>query len=144
MPLHEFDDRNIEWKTLDGFEHAAYHVYDVDEKNGIVDVVFKLAANQQVMLHRHKAPYRTLVIQGELRIYQADGELKETRPIGSYVSTEANGEPHREGGGDQDTIVFFSNRNVEDAIYEFLDNDLNSVVTLGIADFKGLLDAQSK
>lgn len=80
-------------------------------------------------------------MQGELRLYRANGDLIEIRPIGSYVSGTANGEPHRECGGDQEAIVFFSNRNVEDAMYEFLDDNLNATVTLGIADFKAQLDA---
>ncbi|HVJ51773.1 MAG TPA: hypothetical protein VM689_04890 [Aliidongia sp.] len=144
MGIHEFDDSNIVWRTVDGLENAAYHIYDVDEKGGIVDVIFKFAANRQVMLHRHRSPYRTLVIQGELRIYRANGELKEIRPTGSYVSTQAGGEPHRECGGDQEAIVFFSNRQIEDAVYEFLDDDLNSVMTLGLADFRALFDAQGR
>jgi hypothetical protein len=142
MNIHEFDDRNIVWRTVDWLDHVAYHIYDLDEKNNIVDVIFKFAANKQAMLHRHKVPYRTLVVQGELRIYHANGELKEIRPTGSYVSTLPGGEPHRECGGDREAIVFFSNRNVEDAVYEFLDNDLNPVVTLGLADFKALFEAQ--
>jgi 2,4'-dihydroxyacetophenone dioxygenase len=73
----------------------------VDEANKIVDVLFKFAANKQIVLHRHKADYRTLVIQGELRIYRANGDIKEIRPVGSYVFTPAGGEPHREVGGDQ-------------------------------------------
>jgi len=31
----------------------------------------------------------------------------------------ANSEPHSEGGGDEDAIVFFSNRNVGGPLYEF-------------------------
>lgn len=54
----------------------------------------------------------------------------------------ANGEPHIEGGGDEDAIVFFSNRNVEDAIYEFLDENGHPTLTLGIADFEEQLKAQ--
>ncbi len=142
MPTKEFDERNIEWRTIDGLEHIAYYIYDVDEKGRIVDLLFKFAANQQIVLHRHKAAYRTLVLQGELRIYRANGELIEVRPVGSYVMKEAGGEPHREGGGDQDTIVFFSNRNVGDVVYEILDDDLNIVTTFGMAEFKGLLEAQ--
>ncbi len=144
MQLHKFDDHNITWRTIDWLEHVAFHVYNVDEENRIVDVIFKFAANKQAMLHQHKSPYITLIMQGELRFYRANGDLKEIRPIGSYVSGVANGEPHREGGGDEEAIVFFSNRNVEDALYEFLDDELRPVVTLGIADFKAQLDAQGK
>jgi hypothetical protein len=52
----------------------------------------------------------------------------------------ANAEPHTEGAGDQEAIVFFSNRNVEGDMYEFLDDDLKQVQMLGIADFKVQLD----
>src|ERR1700761_207483 len=97
-----FDERNIVWRTIEGIDHLAYHIYDVDQTGRIVDLLFKFAANQQIALHRHRAAYRTLVLQGELRIYRPNGELKEVRPVGSYVMAEAGGEPHREGGGDQD------------------------------------------
>ncbi len=142
MALHGFDERNIRWNKLDGFEHIWYQVCHVDESNGIVDILFKFSANKQIVLHRHKAAYSTLVLQGELRIYEANGVLKEIRPIGSYVSKLPSDAPHREGGGDQDVIAFFSNRGVTGAIYEVLDDDLNPIATLGIEDFKDLLEAQ--
>lgn len=142
MKTYEFDARNIRWNSIDGFEHIAYHVCDVDETNRIIDVLFKFAANKKIVLHRHKAAYRTLVLQGELRIYRANGDLKEIRPIGSYVSTPSDGEPHTEGGGDQDAIVFFSNRNVDGVVYEILDDSANLIATLGISEFKAFLEAQ--
>lgn len=138
----EFDTRNIVWNRIDGFDHIEYHVCDVDEANKAVDILFKFGANQRIVLHRHHADYRTLVLQGELRIYRANGEVKEIRPVGSYVFTPAGGEPHREGGGEQDVIVFFSNRNVDGVIYEILDDNLNTITTFGIAEFKALLEAQ--
>lgn len=140
-----FDTRNIQWYTLDGFPHVAYHICAVDEEKRIVDILFKFDANSRIALHRHKAAYITLVLQGELRIYRANGELKEIRPVGSYVATAADGEPHTEGGGpDQDVIAFFSNRNVSDLVYEILDPELKTVATLGINEFKALLEAQGK
>ena len=85
MTTKEFDTRNIRWNRIDGFDHIEYHVCDVDEANRTVDLLFKFAANQ-IVLHRHHAAYRTLVLQGELRIYRANGEVKEIRPVGSYGS----------------------------------------------------------
>jgi hypothetical protein len=84
------------------------------------------------------------VLQGELRIYRANGELKEVRPLGSYVSAASDGEPHTEGGGDIDVIALFSNRGIaaDGVVYEILDENLNVVVKFGIPEFKGLLDAQ--
>lgn len=137
-----FDTRNIRWSSLTEFEHVAFHICNVDEERRIVDVLFKFDANARIALHRHKADYVTLILQGELRIYRADGELKEVRPVGSYVETAFRGEPHSEGGGDQDVIAFFSNRNVEGPVYEILDEGLNVVATLGIAEFRALRDAQ--
>jgi len=144
MAAPAFDDSNIVWKTIEGFDHLAYHICDVDAKGRIVDLLFKFSAGEQIILHRHRAAYRTLVLQGELRIYRANGDLKEVRQVGSYVATGAGGEPHREGGGDQDVIVLFSNREVEDVIYEVLNDDLNIVATFGIAEFKALLEAQGR
>jgi len=140
---HKFDDRNITWHTLEGFEHIQYHIFAVDEVNKIVDVMFKFAANKRIVLHRHHADYVTLVVQGELRIYRANGEVKEVRPVGSYVATKVGGEPHTEGGGDEDAIVFFSNRGQDGVIYEILDDQMNTLATLGMQDFKGLLQAQT-
>ena len=108
MPHIPFDDSILTWHKLDWLEHVWYYVYDVDRKNGIVDTLFKFAPNSKAMLHQHKTPYVTLVLQGELRFYRPNGELREIRPTGSYVKGVANGEPHLEGGGDQETIVFFS------------------------------------
>lgn len=143
MSTLPFDTRNIRWNTIEGFDHVAYHICTVDETRRIVDILFRFDANARIALHRHKADYITLVLQGELRLYRADGTLKEIRPVGSYVAGTADGEPHSEGGGDQDVIAFFSNRNVENLVYEILDADLNPVATFGIAEFKALLEAQA-
>jgi quercetin dioxygenase-like cupin family protein len=142
MSSHMFDDRNITWRKLEGFDEISYYIYDVDEKNGSADVLTKFAPHQQIMLHQHKASYRTFVVQGELRIYRENGELKEVRPVGSYVISDANGELHRECAGDEEAIVLFSNRNVEERIYEFLDKDGNVAVVLGMKELRALFEAQ--
>ncbi len=144
MSTLPFDTRNIKWNTIEGIDHLAYHICAVDEAKRIVDILFKFDANAKIVLHRHKADYVTLVLQGELRIYRANGELKEIRPVGSYVSGKADGEPHTEGGGDQDVIALFSNRNVDSVVYEILDAELNTVATFGVAEFKALFEAQGK
>jgi hypothetical protein len=139
---YKFDDSNITWHTLEGIENLEYHICAVDEERKIVDILFKFAANKKVVLHRHHADYVTVVIQGELRIYRANGEVKEVRPVGSYVATRGGGEPHTEGGGDVDLIAFFSNRGQDGVIYEILDENLNTLATLGLQDFKALMEAQ--
>jgi quercetin dioxygenase-like cupin family protein len=143
MSTLPFDLRNIRWYTLDDLPHVAYYIYAVDEEKRIVDILFKFDANAKIALHRHKADYITLVLQGELRIYRPNGDLKEIRPVGSYVEGKANGEPHTEGGGDQEVIAFFSNRDVDNVVYELLDENLATIATFGIAEFKALMEAQA-
>lgn len=144
MPKHFFDDSHIRWHALADFEHLHYSILDIDEHNKIIDVLFKFAARQQIVLHRHKALNKLFVIQGEHRIYQADGELKETRAVGSYTNSLPSDEPHREGGGDRDTIVFFSIRGSDGVLYEILDDALNVIATLAMQDFIGLYKNQTQ
>lgn len=135
MTNYLFDDTNIKWQTLGEFEHLLYSILDIDEQNQIIDMLFKFAAHQQIVLHRHKVLNKTFVIQGEHRLYEADGKLKEIRAVGSYTSSLPSDEPHREGGGDVDVIVFFSIRGNDGVLYEILDDDLNIIATLGMQDF---------
>jgi quercetin dioxygenase-like cupin family protein len=136
--LQAFDDRNISWKRLDGVEHLCLSVLDVDEGRRIVQVLFKFAANQQIVLHRHKTSNKTFVIQGEHRLYHADGRLKEVRPVGSYTVSAPSDAPHREGGGDQDVVVLFTIYGENEALYELLDDQMNILATISLADFAAL------
>ena len=144
MRSFQFDDSNVTWHSLEGIEHLEYFIYDVDEDARIVDILFKLGANQKVVTHKHLAPYKTLILQGELRIYEPDGTLDEVRPVGSYVSTEVSGKPHTEGGGNDDVIAFFSIRNIGETAFELLDDEFNTVAKLGLQEFNDLWQAQTK
>jgi hypothetical protein len=142
MPPFCFDDGNIAWNTLDGIEHLHYSIMAIDEPNGMVDVLFKFSADQKIVLHRHKALNHMLVIQGEHRLYHADGSLKEVRPTGRYTVSPPSEEPHREGGGcGQDAVVFFSIRG-NGLLYEILDDDMQPIGTLMQEDFVALHAAQ--
>ncbi len=138
MATHTFDDTNISWQRLGDFEHLHYSILAIDEKNRIADVLFKFAANEQIVLHRHKAHNNTFVVQGEHRLYKPDGTLKEVRAVGSMTSSPPDTEPHREGGGDQDVIIAFSIRG-DGVLYELLDDDKNQIGTIS---FQDLIDLQ--
>ena len=140
MTRYSFDDRNIRWNKLGDFEHLLYSILDVDEKNSIADVLFKFSANEKILLHRHLAHNNTLVIQGEHRLYEPNGALKEIRPVGSMTSSPPNPDPHREGGGDQDVIIAFSIRG-DGVLYELLDDDLNIIGTISMQDLVALHQA---
>ena len=131
---YAFDDRNIRWYKFGDFEHFVFAMLDVDAQKKLVDLLLKFAPNQQIFLHRHLALTNTLVVQGEHRLYEPNGALKEVRPVGSYTSSPP-GDPHREGGGDEGSVVFYSIRAEDDTLFEVLNDDLNVVATLGMQDF---------
>jgi hypothetical protein len=115
MTPYNFDDRTIKWNTLTlptvgELKHLHFTMLSVDEESHNVHVLFKFAANEKIILHRHMIHNNTFVVQGEHRLYEPDGTLREIRPSGMYKSTPA-GDMHREGGGpDQDVIVLFDMR----------------------------------
>ena len=131
---------NIDWQSLDGFDHLVFKVLSVDRNSQLVDVLFKFAANEQIALHRHVALNHTLVLEGEHRLYEPNGDLKEVRPCGRYTVSPPSDEPHREGGGDIDVIIHFSIRGTDALMYEILDDELNIIATLGMDDFENLLN----
>ncbi|MCQ8183655.1 regulator [Methylomonas sp. SURF-1] len=142
MTAYRFDDRRIRWQTLTGFEHLTYSILDLDQTRGSVDVLFKFAANRQIVLHRHKVLNKTFVVQGEHRLYHPDGSLKEIRATGSYTVSPAKEEPHREGGGEIDVIVLFQIVGDGGVFYEILDDAGQIVASLGMTEFAELYRAQ--
>lgn len=135
MSGYFFDPCNINWQTPEGIEHLQYFILDIDQTGKIIDVLFKFAAKQPILLHRHKALNQTFVLQGEHWLYHADGQIKEIRPVGSYTVSPPNDEPHRESGGDREAVVFFSIRGSNGVLYQILDDDLNILAELGMQDF---------
>jgi hypothetical protein len=141
---HAFDDRAVRWNRFGEFEPPFhYAILHLDEKARIADVLFKLPARQQIVPHFHRALNQTFVVQGEHRLYECDGRLRESRCAGTYTVSPATDEPHREGGGDQDAIVLFSIRpGSDEVLYELLDDDLNPVGTVTFGDLVQLQKAQ--
>jgi quercetin dioxygenase-like cupin family protein len=140
MTVHTFDDSNISWNRLGDFEHLRFSILHIDEINKISDVLFKFAADEKIVMHRHKVHNNTFVVQGEHRLYKPDGTLKEVRPVGSMTSSPADDEPHREGGGDQDVIIAFSIRG-DGVLYELLDDDMNQIGAISMQDLIELKNA---
>ncbi|MEP1539001.1 MAG: hypothetical protein ABJQ34_18220 [Paracoccaceae bacterium] len=139
-----FDQSNLKWNTLEGINHLWYHILNVDRDRQVVDVLFKFAANEKIVLHQHHADYSTFIIQGELRLYNAEGELTEVRPTASFVQKSGGGAPHTEGGGDVDCIGWFSNKVTNGIIYEILGPNGENLGTLGIDEFEALMQAQDE
>jgi 2,4'-dihydroxyacetophenone dioxygenase len=129
-----FDDRNINWQPLGDFKHFTVAVYQVDEARKIVDFILKYEPNERIVTHRHLAQTSTLVIQGEHRLYEPNGVLKEVRPVGGYTASPP-AEPHSEGGGPEGAVIFYSLRADDDRLFELYDDEMKSIAILRIADF---------
>ena len=142
MASYRFDDRNIRWHKFGDFTGLVVAMFDVDEEKNQTDFIVKFEPNSKIFLHRHLAHTNTFVVDGEHRLYEPDGEtLKEVRPTGTYTSSPA-GDAHREGGGADGCIVFYSVRGESDRLFDVLDDEMNVVGTLRTQDFKDALDEQ--
>ena len=141
LDAQSFDENTITWHQLPDVEHVWLSILDVDETAKIVDVLFRFAANEKIVLHRHVAAFHTFVVKGEHRIYTPEGELKEVRPAGTYRAGKADPEPHTEGGGDTDVFILFSLRPYrEGPIYEILDDSGEIVDTMTFDGMKALYE----
>src|SRR5258705_8568000 len=140
---YRFDDRNIQWRELGDFKHMMASIFFVDEEKNIVDFIIKFDPNEKLLLHRHLAATNTFVVEGEHRIYEPDGQLREVRPVGQYIFS-TGGDAHNEGGGPNVGVVYYPVRGTTDALFDVLDADLNIVATLRISDFKAAFDAQKQ
>ena len=148
--LIQFDEGSIDWKPLPGpsgepLEHLSLSILNVDEDAKIVDVLFKFSANEKIHMHRHCSNYSTFTVQGELRTYFPDGNLKSVRPAGVFKAGTP-GEAHTEGGGDEDVVVYFSLRpyTSTDPIYELLDENMEVLQAMNFEALKELNKEYSK
>lgn len=106
---YAFDDSNIQWYSFVGIEHLQFSLCDLDEERQVADLIVKFDPDKIVSLHNHLAQTNMLIIQGELRMYEADGTLKEVRPAGKYIRGKRD-DMHREGGGPEGAVVLYSVR----------------------------------
>ena len=147
MNAHVFDDSQVTWRAIGDFQHLHYQVLALDAENGIAEVLFKFAAGERIVLHRHLAHNYTFVVQGEHRLYRPDGSLKETRKTGTMTVSGPDTEPHSEGGGpDQDVIIKFTILGKGD-LYQLLDDQQNEIGKLSFQDLVALkqeADAQTQ
>lgn len=123
------------WKNLEGIDHLQYSILHIDDAQQRAEVLFKMDAHKPIILHRHCALNKIVVLSGEHYIYRADGSIKEIRATGSYTVSQPDVEPHSESGGDGGTVLLFSIfNNGGNALYELMDPDQNIVGTLTMSD----------
>jgi len=85
---------------------------------------------------RYSPKQYAVFFNGEYRVYEHYGQLKEVRPAGLNTVNPASKGTHREGGGYNDSVILFSTRSSGGSYYEFIDEDGDSVRVLWWEELK--------
>lgn len=135
-------DHEIHWQPFAGIENLELTLCDIDEERKVIDLVVRFAPDQTVTMHNHLAQTNMFIIQGELRMYEPDGSVREVRPAGRYYRGRTN-DAHSEGGGPEGAVVFYSMRaDAADEVLEILADDQSVVATLTMDDVRAAWAAQ--
>lgn len=136
-------DHEITWLPFAGIENLELSLLDIDEERSVVDLIVRFAPNKTVTMHNHLAQTNMLIIQGELRIYEPDGSIREARTPGKYYRGRT-GDAHSEGGGPDGAVVFYSMRADDDPkVLDVMDDDGNVQATLTMDDVRAAWAAQT-
>lgn len=142
QPGCDLYDHEIKWMPFAGIENLELSLFDLDEDRSVVDLIVRFAPNKTVTMHNHLAQTNMLIIQGELRMYEPDGSIREARTAGRYYRG-TTGDAHSEGGGPEGAVVFYSMRcDGETNVLEVLDDDANVQATLTMDDVRAAWAAQ--
>jgi hypothetical protein len=131
-----FDTKEVDWKDFIT-TGCYYKLLDVNVAARTADMIVKFDPGARCMYHRHVAPATSLVLEGELHIFDktsAGETLRVVKPAGTFTSGVED-DTHVEGGGENGVIVYFSMRGASDHIYDLLDSDLNLKRAITIQDF---------
>ncbi len=133
----------VAWRPFPGFDGLYYNVLDVDDSHELVDMLMKFDPLSKCVPHRHVGPTRTLVVEGEHIMYEADCADVEVdrRPAGTF-STNSGDEMHIEGGGPNGAVILLSMTAVEGVVYEIFNSSLEMERTITKDDFRRGLDKQ--
>jgi hypothetical protein len=126
----------VDWKDF-VTTGCYYKLLDVNVAARTADMLVKFEPGARCLYHRHVAPATSLVLEGELHIFDktSTGEtLRVVKPAGTYTSGVED-DVHVEGGGENGVIVYFSMRGSSDHIYDLLDTNLSLKRAITIHDF---------
>ena len=143
QPGCDLYDHEINWMPFAGIENLELSLFDLDEERHVVDLIVRFAPSKTVTMHNHLAQTNMLIIQGELRIYESDGSIRESRPAGRYCRGRT-GDTHSEGGGPDGAVVFYSMRSDgEPNVLEVMDDAGKVQATLTMDDVRAVWAAQN-
>ena len=145
--LAEFDqaypDRaNLEWVRVTGTPRFDYPidywvaVLDVDASAGRIDFLSRWEPNAYCHYHRHLGETSVLVLEGEHNVVETTATEtvhKSRRP--GFFATNPGGDIHMEYGGPSGTLVYFSCKAVDGALFDVLDKSGRILNTATVEHF---------
>ncbi len=141
-PSCDLYDHEINWQPFAGIENLELTLCDIDEDRQVVDLLVRFAPNKIITMHNHLMQTNMFVIQGELRMYEPDGSVREVRPAGRYYRGRRD-DVHSEGGGPEGAVVFYSVRgHGAEEVFQVMDDEQNVVTTLRMDDVREAWKAQ--
>ncbi len=143
----EFGNGDIPWRPFAGFEGLYYHLLSVDDRTQVVDMLMKFDPHAECVPHRHVGPTKTLVIEGEHRLFEpviGHGDPHTSR-VSAGFGTNNGDETHIEGGGENGATILLQMTAVDGVVYEILDADGNIDRIITLDDFRrGLAKQQAR
>lgn len=135
---------SVAWRPFPGFAGLYYWVVSVDRTTNVVDMLMRFDPLAKCVPHRHVGPTRTLIIEGEHRLYPPDGsqDITVSRVAGQLGANDGD-EMHIEGGGPAGAIILLTMTAVDGVVYEILDEDLAIDRLITLDDFERGLAKQN-
>ncbi len=106
------------------------------DESGRVELLYRWEPNAHCHFHRHRAHTTSIVLKGELHIADYVGDkatASRVRPAGHRAHSEDN-EVHREWGGPEGALVYFSLLSIDGALADQLDEAGQIIRTVTLAD----------
>lgn len=143
----EFGNGDIAWRPFAGFDGLYFHLLSVDDTTSVVDMLMKFDPHAECVPHRHVGPTKTLVIEGEHRLFEPvmDHGGPHTARVSGGFGRNNGDETHIEGGGEHGATILLQMTAVDGVVYEILDADGNIDRIITLDDFRrGLAKQQAR
>lgn len=142
MNATKLDTDAYEWLEITGDPGSSYLIHhDIsilgwDRDAGTIDLLIRFdAKGGHCTAHRHVSSTSVLVLEGEQHLDELlpDGStVHKVRTTGAHHLTPGDANPHRERGGPEGGVLFFSHHSPDGRLYEIVDDDRNVVSTVTI------------
>ena len=152
MPNTSFVPDRLDWDEISGDDslsyklHYEYALLGCDVEAGQVDLIMRFdSEGGHCPRHRHLGTTSVLVLEGEhhLTDLHPDGSTStRVRTTGTYALSTGDQAPHLERGGPQGGLVFFSMKASDGHIIDLVDDDLNVIQAVTVADMAALFEAR--